>query len=184
MNKNGTTLWITRTAAAVALLIVVQAVTTSFGNMFVTGSCVNLLLIMSVMTGGLKTGLWVAVLSPVAARLLGIGPLWSLIPFIILGNSALCLVWHTVMKGRSVKEKRFCLIAVLTAAPAKFLVLYFGIVKLAIPYLIQIPDKQAAVISQMFSLPQLGTALIGGFLAMLTLPMVSRALKIEEMMVT
>lgn len=182
MNKNGNAYWITYTAAAVALLIVVQAVTMGFGNMFLTGSCVNLLLILSVMTCGLKTGLWAAVLSPVVARLFGIGPLWSLIPFIILGNSALCGSWYMVMRGWAVTERKFCIIAIFTAAVAKFLVLYLGIVKLAIPYLLHIPQKQVTVIAQMFSLPQLATAIIGGILATVTLPMICRAIKMEEIL--
>lgn len=75
MNKK--TLWITRTAALTALLVVLQASTAALGSTLVTGTVVNLLLIISVMTCGAASGLSVAVLSPVLAKLIGIGPLWA-----------------------------------------------------------------------------------------------------------
>lgn len=175
MKEKEKVLWITRTAAAAALLILVQTVTTSLGNTLVTGSCVNFLLILSMVAGGFSTGIWVAVLSPFAARMLGIGPLWSLIPFIALGNTALALIWHWTLKGHSVRDRGICIKAVIAAAAAKFLVLYLGIVKFAVLYLLALPDKQAAAVSQLFSVPQLFTALIGGCMAMAVLPAVCRA---------
>jgi hypothetical protein len=92
---NGKVLWITRTAVFIALLIVMQAATSSLGQ-YVTGSIVNLILIVSVMTCGYLSGIAVAIVSPIFAKLLGIGPLWSLIPFIALGNIAIVLIWRFV----------------------------------------------------------------------------------------
>ena len=51
MNKEKT-LWITRTAIFVALLVVLQAATAALGNTIITGSVVNMLLVVSVMTCG------------------------------------------------------------------------------------------------------------------------------------
>lgn len=79
MNKR--TLWITRTAVLTAMLVVLQATTQATGNTVITGSVVNMLLIISVMACGILSGITVAVISPVMAKLIGIGPLWSLIPF-------------------------------------------------------------------------------------------------------
>lgn len=87
---------ITRTAVFLALLIVLQAATAPLGNTLLTGSVVNFLLITSVMLCGPASGFTVAVLSPVLARFLGIGPLWALIPFIIAGNITICAVWYLV----------------------------------------------------------------------------------------
>jgi hypothetical protein len=165
--------WVTRTAVFLALLVVLQSLTASFGSTLVTGSMVNLMLIVSVMICGLTSGLSVAALSPILAKLLGIGPFWSLIPFIIAGNVALVLLWHFLGRLGGAKGP---VLATAAAACAKFLVLYGGIVKVAIPFLLQLSGQQAAVVSHMFSLPQLVTALIGGAAASLILPLLQRAL--------
>ena len=67
------TTWIARTAICLALLVAVQFVTKGLGQ-FVTGSCVNLILAIAAVIGGVWSGVAVAVLSPFCAYLLGIGP--------------------------------------------------------------------------------------------------------------
>ncbi|MCL2057358.1 MAG: ECF transporter S component [Oscillospiraceae bacterium] len=167
--------WIARTAVFIALLIVMQAVTAAFGNTLVTGSVVNLMLILSVMTCGPLSGICVAVVSPVMAKLLGIGPLWSLIPVIIAGNTVLVLLWHFIGNRSAGKKYMRYLIALVTAAAAKFAVLYFGVVKIVLPILTELPERQVSVISGMFSFPQLITASIGGALAITILPILRKA---------
>lgn len=171
-------LWITCTAAFIALLIVMQAATAPLGNSIVTGSIVNLLLVVSVMTCGLASGLTVAAVSPVMAKFLGIGPLWSLIPFIAAGNVALALLWHLVGNSRTRHKYTAYLAALLCASVTKFLVLYIGIVRLAVPLFLGLPEAQAAVVSGMFSIPQLITALTGGALAIVLFPRVKRAIAV------
>lgn len=175
MNKK--VLWITRTAALTALLIVMQAVTSPLGNTLITGSIVNMILIVSVMTCGVSTGITVAVISPICAKFFGIGPFWSLIPFIIVGNMVLVILWNFIGNSNSKKINLSYIIALIVAAISKFLVLYLGIVKIAIPVFLKLPEKQAAVVSNMFSIPQLITALIGGVLAIIILPVLRRAIK-------
>lgn len=170
-------LWITRTAVLTALLIVMQTVTSAFGNTLVTGSIVNLILIISVMTCGLSTGLTVAVVSPMCAKLLGIGPLWSLIPFIIAGNIILVIIWYFIGNSKIWKKNFSYIIALVIAALSKFLILYLGIVQIAIPILLNLPKPQATIISNMFSIPQLFTALLGGILAIIALPFLKRSVK-------
>lgn len=173
-------LWITRTAIFVALLVVIQAATAPLGITLITGSLVNLILIVSVMTCGLSSGLVVAVISPVIAKLAGIGPLWVLIPFIALGNCILVITWYLVCK-RLLKEKiTGYIIALVTGAAAKFLVLYITIVQMMLPLFLNLPEKQAGAITTAFSLPQLFTALIGGALAILVLPIVKKATASSE----
>ena len=180
MTGHEKTLWITRTAVMIALLIVMQAATAPLGSTLVTGSIVNLLLIVAVMIGGLASGLLVAALSPVIAKLMGIGPLWELIPFIAVGNMVLVLLWH-IIGNRNLKNKLAApIIALVTAAVAKFAVLYLGIVVIAIPLLLNLPEKQAVVISSMFSYPQLITATIGGVLALTILPVLKKALRPKQ----
>ncbi|WP_343208430.1 ECF transporter S component [Anaerolentibacter hominis] len=175
-----TALWVTRTGVFIALLIVLQAVTTPLGTTLVTGSFVNMMLILSVMLCGFSSGAAVGLVSPVLAKCLGIGPFWSLIPFILAGNLTLIVIWYIL--GRKKGQGRFtwCLIACLTAAAAKFLVLYLGIVKIAVPLILELPQGQAAAVSGLFSVPQLITALAGGALAILLLPSLRKALSFSE----
>lgn len=164
--------WITQTAVSVALLIVIQLLTSSFANTLVTGSFVNLLLIVSVMVYGISTGIAVAVLSPIFAKLIGIGPLWSFIPWIILGNVILIIVWHYFGD-----KKGICFLGWILAAGAKFIVIYMGIVEFTIPILLKLPAKKAQVMSTAFSLPQFLTALIGGAVALIIVPVIKEATK-------
>lgn len=167
MNHKGQKIFIlTRTGILTALLVILQTATAPLGNTLVTGSLVNCVLIVSVLSCGLPAGLAVALLSPVMAKLVGIGPLWSLIPFIAAGNGVLAAVWHfTAGKSRgNVHAARAA--AIVAGAAAKFAVLYLGIVRLAVPHLLKLPAPQAAVVSGMFSLPQLVTAVVGGVLAL------------------
>ena len=170
LNNKRNILWITRTAIFIALLIVLQAATAPLGNIIVTGTIVNLLLIVTVMSCGLASGLTVAAISPVMAKFLGIGPLWSLIPFIAAGNAALVLLWHFIGNRNMGHKYTAYIAALLCAAVIKFLVLYIGIVQIAIPILLSLPQQQAAVISNMFSIPQFITALIGGAFAIVLFP--------------
>lgn len=173
-------LWITRTAILLALLIVIQAITAPFGIPLITGSLVNLILIVTVVTCGFSSGLTVAVISPIVAKLVGIGPLWVLIPFIALGNCTLILLWHVIGK-RIFKEKLIgYFVALVTGAAGKFLVLYLSIVQMMIPLFLHLPEKQAAAISATFSFSQLFTALIGGIIAIMLLPIVKKATAARE----
>ena len=178
MDNKTRILWITRTAIFVALLVALQGITKPFGQ-YVTGSVVNLLLIVSVMVGGLWSGVTVAMLSPVFAFLVGIGPaLVPLLPFIMVGNLSLVLVWHFVA-GSAPANKLVArgAIALVAGAVVKFLVLYLGVVQLAVPLLLKLPEKQAMMISASFSFPQLITAAIGGAAALVALPVLRMATK-------
>ena len=176
MNNKTRILWITRTAVFTALIIVLQAVTAALGNTLLTGSIVNLLLIVTVMTSGYASGLTVALISPVVAKLVGIGPLWELIPFISIGNITLVSIWRFLGNKKNWKPAVTYIITLACAAVAKFLVLYAGIVLFAVPILLKLPDPQAGVVSSMFSFPQLFTALIGGGIASVILPTLKKAI--------
>ena len=177
MDNKQRILWITRTAVFIALLVVWQAASAPLGNTLITGSIVNLLLIVSVMTCGLASGLTVASVSSFMAKLLGIGPLWSLIPFMIAGNVTLVLLWHFI-GNRNMGGKRYMayITALIVAAISKFLVLYIGIVRIAIPILLGLPEQQAAAITSIFSVSQLFTASVGGALAFVLIPRLKKAI--------
>ena len=178
MNDKEKIFWITHTAIFIALLVVLQAATAPLGNIFITGTIVNLLLIVSVMTCGLASGLSVAVISPIMAKFIGIGPLWILIPFIAAGNIVLILLWHFVGNQNRGHKHVAYITALITAATAKFFVLYIGIVQIAIPLFLGLPEQQASVISHMFSIPQLITASAGGIIAAMILPSLKKATRV------
>ena len=81
------TTWIAQTAVCLALLIAFQLLTRSLGQL-VTGSCVNLVLAVAALLGGIWSGVTVALVSPFCAYLLGIGPaFFPLVPCVALGNA-------------------------------------------------------------------------------------------------
>ena len=174
MNKKRI-LWITQTAIFIALLVSLQAVTRPLGQ-FVTGSVVNLILIIAVMTGGLWSGVATGAISPVFAFLFGIGPaFFPVIPFIMVGNVILVVLWYLIgrlnIKGWLIPY----VIALVAGAGAKFLWLYLGVVQVAVP-VFGFPAPMVAV----FGVTQLITAGIGGAVAIVILPMLRKALKFTE----
>ena len=168
------TRWITETAIMLALLVILQAVTKSAGQI-VTGSCVNAVLAVSVLVAGLSSGLTVALISPFVAFLLGIGPqLLPIVPAIALGNGVYVLMMGRLC-GKKLPMWRQTL-ALLGSAGAKFLTLYLVVVKLLCSIL-PLKQPQIATFSTMFAWPQLITALIGGAAALLIAPVIRKALK-------
>lgn len=170
------TLWIAQTAVMIALLVALQGLTKPAGQ-FVTGSCVNLILSIAALVGGLWCGLTVALLSPFFAFLLGIGPaLIQVVPAIAVGNMVLVLVLWAVCKKAGIRRSLPCYGGAAAASVCKFAVLYALVVLLLLP-LLGLPEKQVAMMSAMFSYPQLVTALIGSILALTIAPTVRKALR-------
>ena len=166
------TLFITRTAAMLALLIVLQAATKNLGQ-FVTGSCVNAVLAAATLLGGFASGLIVAVVSPFLAFLLGIGPkLIEIVPAIAIGNLALVLILWAI-KGDGALNR---VIKWIAASVGKFLVLYLLVIQL-LCRVMTLPEKMTATFSTMFSWPQLVTALIGSGIMLLILPILQKAIR-------
>jgi len=181
MFKHEKVLWITRTALLIAITVVLQAVTIQLGQPIITGSIVNLMLIISVMICGLPTGLTVGLFTPILPTLLGFGPLWPIVPFIAVGNMALVAAWHFIgnMKISSFNNYVSYVLAMVTGALSKFLILYFGVVQIAIPYILGLTTGSPAytALSFMFSYQQLITASVGGICAIILLPTLSNAIK-------
>lgn len=174
--------WITETAIMLALLVTLQALTKGFGQ-FVTGSCVNAVLAVAALVGGLGCGLTVALISPVLAYLLGIAPNLLTVPAIMVGNSVYVVLLY-VLADRSGKNLLKQVVAWLAAAVAKFAALYAIVVWLFCGLLSQ-PLLDAGIMKApmlkalpaTFSWPQLVTALIGGAVALLITPVIRQALK-------
>ena len=170
--------WITETAVMLALLIVLQALTKSAGQL-VTGSCVNAILAMTVLVAGMGSGITVALVSPIMAYLLGIAPQLVTVPAIMAGNTVFVVLLY-LQYGASPDRK---ISAWLAAAAGKFAVLWLLVSKIicglaAAPLMETGMLKEAMLtkLSAMFTWPQLGTALIGGAVALLAAPVVRKAL--------
>ena len=176
------TLWITETAAMLALLIALQWVTSYIpkpAGQFVTGSCVNAILAVAGLFVGLSSGVCVAVLSPIFAYLFGIAPNLATVPVIMAGNAVFVLLLHWLANSSVHKN----IIAWLSAALAKFAVMYALVVWVvcglaADALLVQgvLKKPMLTLLPATFSWPQLITALIGGGLALFIVPSLKKAL--------
>lgn len=174
--------WITETALMLALLVSLQAITKPLGQI-VTGSCVNAILAVSCLVGGLSSGLTVALISPVLAFLLGIAPQILTVPAIMAGNCVYVWMLHLLAdKTGTAPVKQ--VVAWVAAAAAKFSTLYILVAQLICGILAESliasgvmkpPMVQALPVT--FGLPQLITALIGGAVALLIVPVLRKALK-------
>ena len=170
------TVWIARTAVCLALLIAIQFLTKSLGQL-VTGSCVNLVLAIAALIGGVWSGVTVAVISPFCAYLLGIGPAFlPLVPCVSLGN-AVYAVLFALLVGRFLQKKKLPAAygSMVLAAAAKFAALYLVLVRLVAPAVI--PAAKLSTVTAAFTWPQLLTAVIGGVLTCLIAPVLCRALE-------
>lgn len=179
MNKKS--LWITETAVMLALLVALQALTKPMGQL-VTGSCVNTVLAISALVGGLSCGLTVAVISPVLAFLLGIAPQILTVPAIMAGN-AVYVALLSLLADKAGKNILRQGITWVLAATAKFATLYLIVVKIICGVLSEslmasgtLKAPMLKALPATFSWPQLFTALIGGAVALLIFPILRKAL--------
>ena len=173
--------WITETAIMLALLVTLQALTKPMGQL-VTGSCVNTVLAVSALVGGLASGLTVALISPVLAFLLGIAPQILTVPAIMAGNCVYVILLSILADKTGANLLRQAL-AWLAAAAAKFATLYLIVVKILCgvlaPTLLAsgaMKEPMLKALPATFSWPQLFTALIGGAVALLMVPLLRKAL--------
>lgn len=172
------TQWITETAVLLALLIVLQWITKPLGQL-VTGSFVNATLAISALFGGLGCGLVVASLSPIFACFLGIAPNLITVPVIIVGNIAFVALLVILCKGSWLRQMG----GLLLAAGIKFILLYELVIQIVCGLAADMLLAQGLLKTPMlkllpttFSWPQLVTALIGGSIALLTVPVLKKAL--------
>lgn len=173
--------WITETAVMLALLVALQALTKPMGQL-VTGSFVNTVLAVTVLVAGLSSGITVALISPVLAYLMNIAPQILTVPAIMVGNAVFVILLHFIADKDSKKILRQVL-AWLVAAIAKFAALYLIVVGLICNVLADsllasgiLKAPMLKALPATFSWPQLITALIGGAVALLIVPMLRKAL--------
>lgn len=174
--------FLTQTALLLAVLIVLQAATKGFGQL-VTGSCVNAVLAIAALLAGLGSGLVIALVSPVLAFLLGIAPQAVTVPAIMVGNAVYVLALFFLVKGSLPRR----IGALVLASAAKFAVLYFLVARIICGLLCAplldgglLKEPMLKLLPAMFSWPQLLTALIGGSIALLLVPVLKKALHMPD----
>ena len=169
------TLWITQTAVLAAMLVLLQTVTKA-GGQFVTGSCVNAVLAVAVLFSGLWSGVTVAVISPFLAFLLGVGPqLFPIVPAIAVGNVVYVLLLHFLLYKKNCRLP-WKATGLGLAAVGKFLTLYLLVVQL-LCRILPLGEKQITTFTAMFSWSQFVTAMIGGSIALLIVPILRKAFR-------
>ena len=177
---------LTETAVLLALLVTLQAVTKSFGQL-VTGSCVNAILAIATLFTGLGSGIVISLISPVLAFLLGIAPNFITVAPIMLGNVCYVVVLHLLIKKVRIPVWAQPL-GVCAAAAVKFGLLYLLVVEVIcgvasgallgqkLGQIVVLAPPMLTMLPTMFTWPQLFTALIGGAVALLITPLLKKAL--------
>ncbi len=132
------------------------------GDQMITGPLVNATLFLGVMLIGVRGAVLIAMFPSIIALSTGLLPaiMAPMVPFIIMGNVLLVLVFDQLKKS-PVK-------GILFSSFAKFVFL-FASSSLVIDLLIK--EAAATQVATMMSWPQFITALIGGFLAYLLVRM-------------
>lgn len=167
-----TTKQITTTAILLALAIASQF----FKNMsvYITGSIVNLILIMAVLFVGAGCASVIAILTPITSFMITGSPIMAampvVIPAVMVGNEVLVLTIAFL-------KKRHLAVRTVAAAVVKAAVMGVLISLIIIPVLgpgTSLPEKALHTARVTFSLTQLITALIGGALACIIYPIVKK----------
>lgn len=184
-------LWVTETAIMLALLICLQWVGSfvpdQMTKQLITGSLVNCVLAVTVLVAGMGSGITVAIISPVCAFLFGIAPNFITVLPIMIGNVCYVILLRLIV-GKTMKPVWKQPVALATAAVVKFGVLYLLVVQLIcgvasgallgkkLGETVLLAPPMLEMLPTMFAWPQLVTALIGGVVALLIVPVLRKAL--------
>lgn len=184
--------FITETAVMLALLIALQWLGSQIPEpmikQLITGSLVNCILAVTVLVAGRNSGITVALISPVFACLFKIAPVLIAAPVIMVGNACYVLLLSLFL-DKSMMPVWKPSVALAAASATKFAALYFLGVKVAGGMLFNALNGQTFAgmavmnpkvlmqITNMFAWPQLVTALIGGGIALLVVPVLRKALR-------
>lgn len=182
MDKNSNykrILWVAQSALLLALLVVVQLISKVIPpsvpliSQLVTGSLVNLILVVGAGSVGFSGTAVASVLSPVLAFAFGQMTFPQMVPVVALGNLVIvAITWAFFKKNNGAAN----VLGIVVGAIAKCVFLWIATAALVVP-LFYSGTKIASKLALLFSWPQGVTALIGGFLALLVLPAIRSAQK-------
>lgn len=172
MKKNFTVQYIVRTGLLLAIALVFQIGVNPLGQ-WVVGPLVNFSLLISAALVGTLGGIIVGCFTPLIALLVGIVKLPPLVPFIMVGNAILVILFNLIRKkipniGNSA--------GIIVAALGKFAFLAISIRYLVVFFLPKVPKPLITV----FTLPQLYTALVGGVLALITIKLLPKSMFLNK----
>ena len=163
---------IARIAVMLALTLLVQYLTGLAKIQLLTGSFVNMFLLVTAMLCGMIGGITVGLITPFLGYWLQIAvlPDFRIVPFIGIANALLVAAFALITLLFKVAERKgilyivFTVLAVVIAAAIKFLFMYFVCAKWL--FLAFLPAQLAAALAgAAFGVLQLFTALIGGGVA-------------------
>lgn len=171
----------TKQIALTGIFLAITIISQFFKNtsVYLTGSIVNTMLLLTVFYCSFGCGLILCIISPLTSFLITGAPIIAacplIMPGIMLGNMVYCVVFYLIWKPLSKKIKsNFAtdiIIRLLGAgfgALLKATAMYVVIVRFIIPTFGKaLKPKMVEVASVQFSVTQLITALIGGALAVL-----------------
>lgn len=152
---------LTRTAIMLAMALAFQALRfiPMFNNAYLIGSLVNMVLVITTLKVGLASAVFVSVVTPIVAFLQGHVPFPLFIPMIALGNAILCVLFYYVQK-----INKYAAIAI--SSVGKWIFLYYTS-KFILTTFISVQPQQFNKLVAGFNIPQLVTALVGGFVAVI-----------------
>lgn len=168
--------FITRTAILLAIAILFQFIGQYIPtyNNFIVGPIVNAVLLIATEITGILSGIVIAVIAPLVSAVTNksaMGPIvLAFSPFIMAGNALLVLCYALLKKYNKI-------LAVGTGAVLKFGFLY-GAIRLFTSSM-NLNEKVAITLTNLFSWPQLLTAVIGGVIALAVFPALKRVVKDE-----
>ena len=180
-------LTITQTGMMLALIIISQYIGSLITapiqgfipiGQLIAGSLVNMILILSAYIVGLIPGIMIGIFSSILAQLLGISKIPAMMPVIAFGNVLIvAVVWVFFKISKGNLKSTYTILGLISGAGIKCAAIWILAQGLVIPALTQIPEKQLTVMSMSFSWPQGITALIGGVMALIILPVLKKAIK-------
>lgn len=155
-----------RASLLLALAIAAQAVGRSFpqiSQLFV-GSIVNAVLIIAAISSGMQWGILVGGLTPLLAWSIGQlpAPFGPFVPFIMLGNIIFVVIFSVINK----MGNKASIFGVIISSLLKFGFLSLASSKLITVFNLGVPKKVADKLVISMGTPQLITALLGGFIAL------------------
>lgn len=172
MKRDFTVSYIVRTGVLLALTLMFQIGFNGLGQ-GVVGPLVNFSLLISVVLVGTIPAIIIGCLTPLIAFMVGIMPLFPLVPFIMIGNSILVIIFHI---GRKKISKMGDYIGLVIAAFGKFIFLAISVRYLVGLFIPKVPGKLVTALT----LPQLYTALIGGILTLIVIKLLPNNMFIEK----
>jgi hypothetical protein len=182
--RNKKVLWITQTAMLIALVVLAQLLSKVIPpvvvgpfklSQIVTGSLVNLVLIIGAFLPGMASAGTAALISPILAAFFGIipGNLPQMVPVVMAGNLVIVFIIWLCYRASNGLGKRSATVlniaGIVAGALLKALAMWAATEKIIVPVL-HIAPKLEKILVATVSLPQFVTALIGGAIALLIMP--------------